>query len=136
MGQEQGGRSIVRIDGQRSLKRTDTAKPGIGNPCHCPIVVEPGAEQGPRLWIVWRQIDDAAPGCNLFGPNRDREWYVLFAGDVRTPADDNCRQLMIEMTRMANDWRSNMSRVEDTARKNDVTPGAMREIRERYRVDF
>jgi hypothetical protein len=73
---------------------------------------------------------------NLFGGNRDREWYVLFSGDVRTPADDNCRQLMIEMTRMANDWRNNMSRVEDTARKNDVLPGAMREVRQRYRVDF
>jgi hypothetical protein len=73
---------------------------------------------------------------NLFGSNRDREWYVLFSGDVRTPADDNCRQLALEMTRMANDWRENMSRVEDTARKNDVTPGAMREIRDRYRVDF
>jgi hypothetical protein len=73
---------------------------------------------------------------NLYGTNRDREWYVLFTGDVRTPADDNCRQLALEMTRMANDWRENMSRVEDTARKNDVLPGAMREIRDRYRVDF
>ena len=73
---------------------------------------------------------------NMFGSNRDRQWYGLFNGDVRTPADDNCRQLMIEMTRMANDWRNNMSRIEDTARANDVLPGAMREIRQRYRVDF
>jgi hypothetical protein len=73
---------------------------------------------------------------NLFGSNRDREWYGLFSGDVRTPADDNCRQLMIEMTRMATDWRNNMTRVEDSARSNDVLPGAMREIRQRYRVDF
>jgi hypothetical protein len=73
---------------------------------------------------------------HMFGSNRDRQWYGLFSGDVRTPADDNCRQLMIEMTRMATDWRNNMSRVEDTARANDVLPGAMREIRQRYRVEF
>lgn len=72
----------------------------------------------------------------LFATNRDREWFVLFGGDVRTPADDNCRQLMIEMTRMANDWRDLMNRMEETARKNDVLPGAMRESRQRYRVEF
>jgi hypothetical protein len=68
--------------------------------------------------------------------NRDREWFLLFEEDVRTPADDNCRQLKIEMTRMANDWRDLMNRVEQTARKNDVLPGAMRESRQRYRVEF
>lgn len=72
----------------------------------------------------------------LFATNRDREWFVLFDGDVRTPADDNCRQLMVEMTRMANDWKDQMIRVGDTARKNDVLPGAMRESRQRYRVEF
>jgi hypothetical protein len=72
----------------------------------------------------------------LFATNRDREWFVLFGGDVRTPADDNCRQLMVEMTRMANDWRDLMNRMEETARKNDVLPGAMRESRQRYRVEF
>jgi hypothetical protein len=29
-----------------------------------------------------------------------------------------------------------MTRMEDTARKNDVLPGAMREVRQRYRVEF
>jgi hypothetical protein len=73
---------------------------------------------------------------NLYAPGRDRQWFLLFSGDVRTPVDDNCRQLIVEMTRMATDWRDTMTRMEDTARKNDVLPGAMREIRQRYRVEF
>jgi hypothetical protein len=72
----------------------------------------------------------------LYGGNRDREWFVLFDEDVRTPADDNCRQLRVEMDRMAMDWRELMTRSEDTARKHDVLPGAMRDIRGRYRVEF
>jgi hypothetical protein len=73
---------------------------------------------------------------NLFGAGRDREWFVLFDEGVRTPADDNCRQLRVEMNRMAMDWRDLMTRVEDTARSHDVLPGAMRDIRDRYRVEF
>lgn len=72
----------------------------------------------------------------LYGGNRDREWFVLFNEDVRTPADDNCRQLRVELNRMASDWRDTMTRMEDAARRNDVLPGSMREIRERYRVEF
>jgi hypothetical protein len=72
----------------------------------------------------------------LFATNRDREWFVLFNEDVRTPADDNCRQLRVELNRMAEDWRDTMTRLEDTARKNDVLPGAMRDTRQRYRVEF
>jgi hypothetical protein len=72
----------------------------------------------------------------LYGGNRDRQWFVLFDEDVRTPADDNCRQLRVELNRMATDWRDTMTRLEDTARRNDVLPGSMRETRQRYRVDF
>jgi hypothetical protein len=72
----------------------------------------------------------------LYGGNRDREWFVLFDEDVRTPADDNCRQLRVELNRMATDWRDTMTRLEDTARRNDVLPGAMRDSRQRYRVEF
>jgi hypothetical protein len=72
----------------------------------------------------------------LYGNNRDRQWFVLFNEDVRTPADDNCRQLRVELNRMADDWRDTMTRLEDTARKNDVLPGSMRESRQRYRVEF
>ena len=55
---------------------------------------------------------------------------------VVRPAVYMCRQLELVLTRFAIVWRDKMSRVEDTARKNDVLPGAMREIRDRYRVDF
>jgi hypothetical protein len=72
----------------------------------------------------------------LFAANRDREWFLLFNEDVRTPADDNCRQLRVELNRMAEDWRDTMTRLEDTARKNDVLPGSMRDTRQRYRVEF
>lgn len=71
-----------------------------------------------------------------FGPGRDREWFVLFDGDVRLPADDNCRLLRVEMTNMANAWKDLMVQAEETARSHDVLPGVMREIRHRHRVDF
>jgi hypothetical protein len=67
---------------------------------------------------------------------RDREWFAVLTNEVLPPTEDQCRQLLSEMTRVATDWKDAMVGAEQNARAYDVMPGSMRETRQRYRVDF
>lgn len=73
---------------------------------------------------------------NVAESNRDRGWFALFSNGVPAPDRDDCRRQNVELSRMASDWRDLMTRMEDAARQNGLLPGAMRETRARYRVDF
>lgn len=94
----------------------------------------------------WARYRDTCQGGALAGvpstvrtvtpSTRDREWFAVLTNDVKPPTEDQCRQLLSEMTRVATDWKDAMAGAEQTARAYDVLPGSMRETRHRYRVDF
>jgi hypothetical protein len=67
---------------------------------------------------------------------RDRGWFAVLDNSLPAPTEDQCRQLLSEMTKVAMDWREQMTGAESAARANDVLPGQMRETRQHYRVDF
>ena len=85
---------------------------------------------------VQRTAVNPSPDRSLAQSNSDRQWFSLFSNGVPAPVEDDCRRQNVELTREAANWRDTMTRLEDVARQNDVLPGAMREIRQRYRLEF
>lgn len=73
---------------------------------------------------------------NVAASGRDREWFTVLTNDVPAPTEDQCRQLLLELNRMASSWKDAMVGAEQAGRAYDVLPGVMRETRQRYRVDF
>jgi hypothetical protein len=100
------------------------------------------ANQIDGAWIRYRDLclstaaSTSSTAANLQASGRDRGWFAVLDNSLPAPTEDQCRQLLSEMTKVAMDWRDQMTGAETAARVNDVLPGQMRETRQRYRVDF
>jgi len=73
---------------------------------------------------------------NVAASGRDRGWFAVLDNRIPAPTEDQCRQLLSEMTSVASIWREQMTGAEANARAYDVLPGQMRATRQHYRVDF
>jgi hypothetical protein len=54
---------------------------------------------------------------------------------IRQPSDDACRQQLADITRAAGLFQQQLSIALDGARKADISPGTIREILQRNRLD-
>ena len=100
------------------------------------------ANQIDGTWTRYRGLclgtasSTSATAANIEASGRDRGWFAVLDNSLPVPTEDQCRQLLSEMTKVAMDWRDQMTGAESAARAYDVLPGQMRETRQRYRVDF
>lgn len=100
------------------------------------------ANQIDGSWTRYRDLCLGTAGAasstatNVEASGRDRGWFAVLDNSLPVPTEDQCRQLLSEMTTVANDWRDQMAGAESAARTYDVLPGQMRDVRQRYRVDF
>jgi hypothetical protein len=100
------------------------------------------ANQIDGSWTRYRDLclstaaSTSSTAANLEASGRDRGWFAVLDNTLPAPTEDQCRQLLSEMTKVAMDWRDQMTSAEAAARSYDVLPGQMRETRQRYRVDF
>jgi V8-like Glu-specific endopeptidase len=92
------------------------------------------AEQLDSLWNRY------APTC-VTGANRtgDRPWFaVLEPGGVRISATSayDCQQWLSTLQRNAETIRTELVKAAETARKNGVYPGVLRDLRRQHRMDW
>lgn len=94
------------------------------------------ADKAYEMDVAWRRFDDACDGA--VGTTADgtavvytRGWFVLY-GPAIVVNDAQCRILLSDAQRLAEEIRAGIDAAEKTARKSWVYPGTMRDIRKRY----
>ena len=100
-------------------------------------VVKWAADDGDRIDANWQR---SAKLCIAnAASNGDRAWFALFAADGVKMARSNlydCSGWLERMKADANDIRTQMNQAAEAARRNGVYPGTLRQIRQKYRLDW
>jgi len=88
------------------------------------------------LWFAFKDMCMGGTTPSGATSSTGREWFVLMDGNtIRQPSDDACRQQLADITRAAGLFQQQLSIALDGARKADVSPGTIREILQRNRLD-
>ena len=99
-------------------------------------VLEALARRAAQIDDYWQRFR-AACGGTLPLPGGDREWFGLLE---RTPAysaaDPQCGSWIADLQEMAASVRAELRTAADAARRADVYPGTLRDLRRRYRMDW
>jgi trypsin-like peptidase len=67
----------------------------------------------------------------------DRQWYALWdARAMQGAVRPGCTTIFTDIQRMATEIRSAVGSLDEAARRDDVYPGARRDILRRYRLDY
>jgi hypothetical protein len=99
-------------------------------------VVQALARRAAQIDDYWQRFR-AACGGTVPASGGDREWFELLA---RTPAyaagDVQCGNWLADLQQMAGGVRAEMRAAADAARRADVYPGTLRDLRRRHRMDW
>jgi hypothetical protein len=88
------------------------------------------------LWFAFKDLCTGGKTPSGATSSTGREWFVLMDGNtIQQPSDDACRQRLADITRAADLFQQQLSVALDGARKADVSPGTIRDILQRNRLD-
>jgi hypothetical protein len=88
------------------------------------------------LWFAFKDLCLGGTTPSGATSSTGREWFVLLDGNtIQAPGDDACRQRLADINRAADLFQQQLSVALDGARKADLSPGAVREILQRNRLD-
>lgn len=88
------------------------------------------------LWFAFKDLCLGGRTPSGATSSSGREWFVLLDGNtIQAPGDDACRQRLADITRAADLFQQQVSVALDGARKADLSPGTVREILQRNRLD-
>ncbi|HZR24998.1 MAG TPA: trypsin-like peptidase domain-containing protein [Vicinamibacterales bacterium] len=84
----------------------------------------------------WRQFRAGCYEGKVSG-SFSREWFAIFDAKLMQGAvSPGCGSYFAEVTRAAKDIRDQVQAADEAARRNDIFPGTVREMKQRYRLDY
>jgi len=88
-----------------------------------------------ELDAAWARFKNVCLTSALPPSTLGREWFLLLNGGVPAQTIDGCRTAHSDLTRMATHFNDQFAVAETAARQADVSPGTIREIWARHRLD-
>jgi len=89
-----------------------------------------------NLWFAFKDLCLGGTTPSGAATTTGREWFILLAGGgIPQPGDDACRRRLADLQRAADLFAQQESVARDGARKADVSPGTIREVLQRNRLD-